>query len=267
MNITEAIEARKSVRTFNPDIPLSATDAEAIHAAMSSARCPLTGTWSMELRHFELKGPQRPGTYGVISGASDYMLLAFDGNDAANAVAAGFAMEQVVLECTRMGLGTCWMAGTFKASDFSAAARFPEGMTLQAVIPVGTAASHRRLLERITRFTAGSKNRKPMENLFSDRDPHTPVTDSCPFYEALSMMRLAPSSLNSQPWRAVVDGPTVHFYCKDAEKSHLIDMGIGMSHFDLTERYRGHSGKWTADPDKAPSPERSMTYIASYTRS
>lgn len=55
------------------------------------------------------------------------------------------------------------------------------------------------------------------------------------------MMRLAPSSTNSQPWRSIVKGDIVHFYSKGAETVHMVDVGIGMSHFDMTERYRDYA--------------------------
>lgn len=265
MDILEAIEARSSVRTYTGH-PLDTEQIEAINAAMSCAASPLPGKYGMELQRFELSGPNKPGTYGVIQGATDFMLLGFDDNDMMNAVSAGFAMEQVVLACTQMGLSTCWMAGTFKASDFGVMTHFADGMDLQAVIPVGTGAGKTRFLERFTRYTMGSKNRKPMGKLFFVGKWWEPMTDSSQFYESLMMMRLAPSSTNSQPWRAVIKGDTVHFYCKGAGKVHMIDMGIGMSHFDMTERYRDQAGRWWVDGVKAPEPAPGMTYVASYTR-
>lgn len=265
MDIIEAIEARTSVRTFAGEL-LSTVQMESINAAMGCVECPLPGSWSMDLQRFELAGPRRPGTYGVISGAGDFMLLGFDGKKYADAVAAGFAMEQVVLACTQLGLGTCWMAGTFRSADFGIMTHFPTGMELQAVIPVGVATGRPRLMERMTRFTMGSKNRKPMEKLFFVGDSWSPMTDSSQFDESLMMMRLAPSSINSQPWRAVIKGDTVHFYCKNAGKLHMLDIGIGMCHFDMTERYRDISGQWSVDASRAPEPARGMTYVASYTR-
>lgn len=266
MDIIEAMEARTSVRTFNGEI-LTGEEIESIKAAMGCAVCPLPGKWSMDIQRFELTGPQRPGTYGVIKGACDFMLLGFDGKTYSDAVAAGFAMEQVVLACMQSGLGTCWMAGTFRSADFGIKTHFPDGMDLQAVIPVGRAAGNTRFMERVTRFTMGSKNRKPMGKLFFVGDWWQPMTDSSQFYESLMMMRLAPSSTNSQPWRAVIKGDTVHFYCKDAGRVHMMDMGIGMCHFYMTERYRDIAGTWYADASKAPGAARGMTYVASYTRS
>lgn len=265
MDIIEAIEARTSVRTFDGR-PLGVDAVEAINAAMSCATCPLPGEWGMDIQRFDMRGSMKPGTYGVIKGASDFMLLGFDDRDFNNAVAAGFAMEQVVIACTQMGLGTCWIAGTFKEGDFARVAHFPGDMTLQVVIPVGVSAGERRFLEHFTRFTLGSKNRKAPDKLFFVGDWNSPLTDSSQYYVSLMMLRLAPSSTNSQPWRAIVKGDTVHFYTTKTDKVHGVDMGIGMSHFDMTERYRNYTGTWSQDAAKAPDAPSGLTYVASYRR-
>lgn len=265
MDIIEAIEARKSVRTFDGH-GLGVDAVEAINAAMSCATCPLPGEWSMDIQRFDMRGDFKPSTYGVIKGASNFMLLGFDDREFNNAVAAGFAMEQVVIACTQMGLGTCWIAATFKQSAFERVAHFPGDMSLQIVIPVGVSTGERSFLEKVTRFTVGSKNRKPADKLFFIGDWNTPLTDSSQYYEPLMMLRLAPSSTNSQPWRAIIKGDTVHFFTTKTDKVHGVDMGIGMSHFDMTERYRGHSGQWWQDAAKAPEAPAGLTYVASYRR-
>ena len=85
------------------------------------------------------------------------------------------------------------------------------------------------------------------------------------------MARLAPSATNKQPWRAVVDGNTVHFYeyktLKDSPLGDVqkVDIGIALAHFDLTEKENGHSGQFSAsDPQLALPPN--THYIISYER-
>ncbi len=265
MDILEAMEARRSVRTFDGK-PLGVEATEAINASMACATSPFDGEWAMDLQRFDMRADLKPGTYGVIKGASTFMLLGFDDGNPMNAVAAGFAMEQVVIACTQMGLGTCWMGGTYKSSDFERVAHFPEKMDLHIVIPVGISTGEQRFLERFTRFVANSKNRKPVNKLFFVGQWDSPLTDSNQYYESLMMMRLAPSSTNSQPWRSIVKGDIVHFYSKGAETVHMVDVGIGMSHFDMTERYRDYVGRWFSDKSKAPEAPASLTYIASYQR-
>ena len=84
------------------------------------------------------------------------------------------------------------------------------------------------------------------------------------------MVRLGPSATNSQPWRIVLCGNTVHFYEKqnkgmssgdwDVQK---IDMGIALCHFELGALESGlHPVLHLEDPN-LPAQE-GLVYIASY---
>lgn len=148
----------------------------------------------------------------------------------------GFRMENVVLQAASMGLGTCWIAATFKGTSFSAAASFPEDTPLQVVMPVGHPAEKKSMMEKITRTALGSAKRKSMADLFV-------VGDSSKYYKPLEMMRLAPSSTNSQPWRAIVDGNTVYFYYEKKSEASILDLGIGLSHFYLAAKESGIEGE------------------------
>lgn len=263
MDILEAIEARKSERTYRPE-PLSDVESKTLKETIGRAYSPFPGECTIELHDVELEGDFHPSTYGVIRGAKNFLLMGI-ARDEASAVTAGFKMEQVILAATQLGLGTCWMAATFKNSDFEKIAKFPAGQELKVISPVGINTVERRFLEKFTRFTLGSKNRKPFERLFFVGDWDTPCTDADMFYESLQMLRLAPSSTNSQPWRALIKGETVYFYYKSRGDVSLIDMGIGMCHFAITESYRGHDGHWQLGGDH-PAPAPGLTYLGNYTR-
>ena len=80
------------------------------------------------------------------------------------------------------------------------------------------------------------------------------------------MLRIAPSSTNSQPWRALVDGgDTVHFYYKPKSPASVLDSGIGICHFHETERFNGHDGDF-AKRDMAPAAPAGWIYLVSYSR-
>lgn len=100
------------------------------------------------------------------------------------------------------------------------------------------------MLESITRVTLGSAKRKPMDALFSEGEFGKPVKEDNRFYEALSMMRLAPSAKNTQPWRALVQGKEVWFYYEEKTEASVLDLGIGLCHFDLTLKEEGLDGNW-----------------------
>lgn len=263
MDIIDAIRTRRSVRTFDGE-PLPDSLCKLLSDAVESATSPFGGDVAVRLKKFDLKGGYRPSTYGIIKGASDFFLLGF-GDDEASALTAGFRFEQVVLKAWQMGLGTCWISSTFKGSVFGREQIWPDGAMLKIVSPVGFPAKQ-SILERVTRLSLGSRNRKSCGELFFSGDFRHPYSGMGDFATALEMMRLAPSSANSQPWRALVVGDTVHFYYKPHNAVSVVDCGIGLCHFHESELANSFVGRFfrAAAPSSAPSP---LKYLCSYIRS
>ncbi len=282
MNILEAIKQRRSVRRFDGRVLTDNMRARLLRA-IDESFSPFGGRVTIRLKRFDLKAGYKPGTYGFISGAEDYFLIAMADDDASR-LTAGFRFEQVVLEACRAGLGTCWIAGTYRGSDFDCGQTWPEGEHLQAVCPVGVALKP-GLKEKIILLSVGSDRRKPWESLFFIEDFDRPLTRDNRFAPALEMLRLAPSSSNSQPWRALVQGDTVHFYRKSTGRWTLIDCGIALSHFYLTEQHlhpaptdqpsgnphlSAHPGTFLTAPAPPPPPPAGpagLEYLTSYRRS
>lgn len=236
-DIEQIIAERRSVRSFDKQHPLSQQDVESLREAVTDAKSPFGGKISIGLKEFATEGTFKPSTYGTINGAAWYFMMGTDGSEEAQ-LSLGFTMEQVVLKATAMGLVTCWIAATFKGTAFATAADFPADTPLQVVMPVGYPAQKKGMLETITRAVIGSAKRKPMDELFM-------VSPDSKFYKPLEMMRLAPSSTNSQPWRALVDGDSVYFYYENKSKASVLDLGIGLSHFYLAAKEKGIDGELT----------------------
>lgn len=236
------------MRTFDASQPLSDNDVEAIRTSIAAAHSPFGGKYTIDFKKFDIKGPLKPSTYGVIDGASWYLLEGI-GDGMESALSAGFAMEQVVLKAASMGLGTCWMALTFKGADFTRDTTMPADTPLRIISPMGYPTAKRRLIESITRMSLRSSNRRPMEDIFFQGDFGQPVDATNVFYQALAMMRLAPSAKNSQPWRALVKDNTVYFYYEEKTEAAALDLGIGLCHFALTLEQQGHKGTWAPAPD------------------
>lgn len=236
-DIDKIIEERRSVRSFDAQQPLSDSEIEVLRQAVREAESPFGGKVAIELKQFDLNGAFKPSTYGTINGASWYFLMGTDSSEESQ-LTLGFRMEQVVLKAASMGLGTCWIAATFKGTTFADAAGFAADTPLQVVMPVGHPAEKKSLVEKITRATLGSAKRKPMADLFI-------VDKESKYYGPLEMMRLAPSSTNSQPWRARAEGDTVYFYYEKKSEASVLDLGIGLSHFCLAAREKGIDGVLT----------------------
>lgn len=262
MNIIEAMKERRSVRSFNGKA-LSPETVAALHNAMEESYSLFGGHISIRLKSFDLRGDFKPSTYGVIKGASDFFLMAIgDGED--SDLTAGFQFEQIVLKAWQLGLGTCWIAGTYKGSQFDEREKWPEGESLKIICPVGVPEKP-RIMEKMMRLTIGSNNRKPFSELFFEEDFNKHLNPENKYGEALRMLRLAPSSTNSQPWRVLVTGDKVRFYYKPKYPITVIDMGIGICHFYETERFYGFDGTFKKDPE-FPAPPEDWKYLISYTR-
>lgn len=262
MNIIQAIKERRSVRSFDGK-PLSQEAVSELNKAIEDSYTLFGGNVSIRLKSFDIKGDFKPSTYGVIKGASDFFLMAIgEGED--SDLTAGFRFEQIVLKAWQMGLGTCWIAGTYKGSQFDERESWPEGESLKVICPVGKAQKP-RLMEKMMRLSIGANNRKPFSTLFFEDDFKSPLNPDNKFGEALEMLRLAPSSTNSQPWRALVNGDKVLFYYKPKYPITVIDMGIGICHFYETEKFNGFDGTFEKESE-FPAPPENWKYLITYTR-
>jgi len=229
----------------------------------------------LDLDEFK-SGAHKLGTYGVIRGAVTF-IAGSAVPDEKGFVDFGFRLEAVILRATDLGLGTCWLGGTLTRDAFAAAVGAPEGEIVPAITPVGRYAGKRTIADRLIRWSAGSRNRKPWQELFFDRDFSRPLAPESggAFSFALETVRRAPSASNKQPWRIVLGagGREAHLLLQRsrgynklirAADLQLVDMGIAMCHFELAMREQGVAGAWSrTGTDPCPLPERTG-YIASW---
>jgi nitroreductase len=223
--------------------------------------------------------PRRLGTYGMIRGARTFLAGAVRNSDRA-LEDFGYLLELLMLKATDLGLGTCWLGGTFNRSAFARALGLKQGELLPAVTPVGVPAERPDLLDRVIRFGAGSARRRPWGELFFDGDRGRALSEARAgsYAEALEAVRLAPSASNRQPWRILREreGGRFHLFLERTpgyrrlagSDLQRLDMGIAMAHFDLAAAEGGLGGGWTrlheppapAGKPGGPQPE----YIATW---
>ncbi|MBN1661174.1 MAG: nitroreductase family protein [Anaerolineae bacterium] len=279
--ITTVIKERFSCRTYLPR-PIEEETRQALEQFIAGARAMPFGTparflfvSSTDESSRELRGL---GTYGFIQGAQGYIIGAVAEGEK-DMEAYGWLLEDMVLYATALGLGTCWLGGTFTRSSFAARIGLRAGETMPAVISVGYIAKERGLRDRLIAGGAGAHTRLPWGNLFFEDEFGTPLSqEGAGVYAGpLEMVRLGPSASNKQPWRVVRQGPAWHFYVQrtpgygggiaglfTSGDLQRVDMGIAMAHFELTAREEGLDGQWlVADPGLA-GPDRHTGYIASW---
>ena len=221
------------------------------------------------------------GTYGFINGAVGFIVGAAE-RAPRDLEDYGYLMEHAVLFGTDLGLGTCWLGGTFSKSSFAKKIAVTASEVMPAVAAVGYVAEDSRF-GRWIRKRAGSDLRLPWKSLFFDERFEQPLTPERAglYADPLEMVRLAPSASNKQPWRIVRVGDVWHFFLQRTKRYgegsllfrllHLadlqrVDMGIAMCHFELTVRELGLTGYWVIDEPDIKRPDQSMEYAVSWKR-
>ncbi|MBQ9198059.1 MAG: nitroreductase [Clostridia bacterium] len=229
----ELIRHRRSVRTFDGRA-LQPEDAERILAYANGIETPYGIPIVWKLLSARLDGVSSP----VIVGADTYIAGKVKRIPHAEE-AFGYAFEKLVLYAESLGLGTTWIAGTMDRPAFEKAIDLKADEAMPCVSPLGYPADKMSLRETVMRKGVKADTRLHFSELFFDGSFEKPLDASAPWGEALEMVRWAPSAVNKQPWRVVVNGKLAHFYEKkskgyvDASGWDLqkVDMGIALYHF------------------------------------
>jgi nitroreductase len=247
--ILAAIQRRVSVRSYS-DRPLEPALLEQLIRLAGTAD-HLTG---VPPRVALVSGVERTrrvltymiGSYGLVQNPPHLLVGVLPEESDVARLDLGYVLEQVVLEATRLGLGTCWVTGSYDAQRAGEAVGLAPGEVAAAVCALGYPAQDRwgRSHSRIVRWLAGGHRRKPLtEIVFSDRwgKPWSLDEADPTLVDALEHARLAPSANNRQPWRFIV-GPDR--LALALVRPAPIDGGIVMAHFALACAALGREGRW-----------------------
>jgi len=137
---------------------------------------------------------------------------------------AGFIFQQLELYLHSLGLGVCWLGlGRMNAGDLDAARK--DGMKFIIMLAFGPTKGSPY------RTTEGFK-RKPLSAIADYDDKH------------LEAARLAPSSVNSQPWYFTHDDSCINIYCslqglfknKFLGDMNRVDIGIALAHIYVSNQ-------------------------------
>ncbi len=282
--ITETILQRFSCRTYRPGPIAEAERALLAERALALTKGPLGNPLRFRLAAATEEGANALkglGTYGFIRGAGAFIVGAVaPGNR--HLEDYGHGLEQLVLLATSLGLGTCWLGGSFTRSSFSRAVEATWQERVPAVAAVGVIPDVEAARGGIIRRRVGADLRLPWESLFFDAAFGAPLTrgEAGDFAEPLEMLRRGPSASNKQPWRVVREGgasSSWHFYLQRTpgyragiagkllrlEDIQRVDMGIAMCHFELVLREAGRNGRWVVGQPRIETP-RGAEYVVTW---
>ena len=267
MRKSETIRKRRSIRTFDGE-RFPEEEAKKILDFARNTENPydIAIEWKIfYAKTGDLKAPVISGTDCYIAGKMKRMKHAEE--------AFGYAFEKVVLFAEENGIGTTWIAGTMNRAAYEKAMELKEDEVLPCISPLGVPARKMALKETMMRKGVKADTRLSFEELFYQGAFDTPLkeADAGDLKEAFALVRLAPSAVNKQPWRLVLDGNAVHFYEKQ-NKGYLdnkgwdlqkIDIGIALCHFEIGAEEAGKSVTLCLEDPGLSAPAGTF-YVASY---
>ncbi len=272
-SIEEAVKKRYSVRNYS-DREIEIEKRKDIETFIETLENPFGNKISFHyLGGDGMNDQQKLGTYGVIKGAKQYIGTTIKLEDMA-LEALGYEFETMILYLAHLGIGTCWLGGTFDRKGFAEAMNIEGDELFPVISPYGYAAAKKHIKEMAMRKVIKADKRKDWNELFFKGDLESPLTEEYAGELAfpLEMVRLGPSASNKQPWRIVLDDKAVHFY-EDREPGYSdrfpydiqrVDMGIAAAHFDLSVKEKGIPGHFDTKADPEIKLPENMEYVFSW---
>lgn len=168
-------------------------------------------------------------SYGMLTGVHSYLLFAGPRSDPHLEEKCGYYGEQVILTATTMGLGTCWVGGTYDREACLEHLRPDERLVCVAAIGQaqeedGRSKAPRRAVKTAAELASGIS--------------HAPAW----FLSGMAAVQRAPSARNRQAYRFVKkrDNAVVAHLTEETPFG-LVDLGIAKLHFEIG----AHGGGWT----------------------
>lgn len=184
------------------------------------------------------------GSYGKVKGTRAYMAFIGQTNSPSVYEHVGYLGEGLVLEAVSLGLGTCWISGSFSPETVGRDIQLAAEEKVLAVTPLGYPSKGKNVTEKLMSAMVGSYKRKDLAKIsVVDLHPLPAWIET-----ALQAARVAPSAINRQPWvfhvsqagiTLAIDKPN-----HEASFSKRLDCGIAMLHFELGANLAGVKGHW-----------------------
>ena len=221
MNITQAIQIRRSRRTYL-DTPIESSKIFMLKSRIDeyNLKSGLTIRF-LENGSFAFAGFRK--SYGMFKGVRSLLVMKGPARDPALREKIGYYGELLVLECTALGLGTCWVGGTFDAAGIRTGA----DEELVCVITLGYAPEDPTVKERLLYKAIHRKTKSISEMAHA-------AGDLPPWMRTgLKAVQKAPSTRNTHKVLFLYNAPLLRASVPDTCRFDLVDLGIAKLHFEL----------------------------------
>lgn len=164
-------------------------------------------------------------SYGMFSGVTGLILLKGTSNDLHLHEKAGYFGERLVLEATKLDLGTCWVGGSYDKKFFEK--ELSSGEKIVCAITVGNVSEEKTTVEKLISKVTHRKSKQIKDLFYSDEA----VPDW--FIYGIRAVLRAPSAVNRQKVFFEYRDKSVTAYIDNKYELGLIDLGIAKLHFDI----------------------------------
>ena len=165
-------------------------------------------------------------SYGMFSGVRNFIAMIGNESDVVALEKLGYFGEWLVLHCTSLGLGSCWVGGTFSRKACPVELGAEESVV--CAITVGYTEDKLSAKEKLIRWGTHRKS-KTVEQMYASDEP---VPEW--FINGMKAVQKAPSAVNRQPvvfsYRNGVVSAAVG---EIAGMGYAFDLGIAKLHFEL----------------------------------
>lgn len=223
----EAIEKRVSRRNFTGE-PLSASQIEAIQRLTAAAN-ERSGLTIEFVEDGGIAFSNVRTTYGIFSKVRAMLLMKGKEDMADFREKIGYYGESLLLDIVDMGLGTCWVGGTFDRDAFVHA----EGEAIPDVILIGNIGKP-GLKDRLM-MQVNHRNRTPLEARITSDEPLPDWIKS-----GMEAVIAAPSAMNKQKPRFEYSKGILTATVPNDYRADLTDLGIAKLHFEIGADNGGH---------------------------
>ena len=161
-------------------------------------------------------------SYGMFTNIRFLILMKGKKDDKDLKEKVGYYGEDLVLSITDLGLGTCWVGGTFDKDELTV----NDSEELACVVVVGKVAAP-SLKEKMMRSATHRKVKSMEERIISDQPLPQWVQNG------MEAVLLAPSAKNTQKAIFKYENNILSAQIADDYAMDLIDLGIAKKHFEL----------------------------------
>lgn len=226
MNIVDAIEQRKSVRSYSKEEVEESVIAYLKASLAVSSSSVLKGSVRYEVVTGYSKEAKTGFLYGIGKINAPAMIVGIY-EEEEDLVEIGYCLEKEVLYLVREGYGTCFL-GTYDEKVLGAYCKLTEKEHIGIVLVFGRPNTNSRFMNGAFRNIAGSTKRKSYREILLNAEEYD---EKETIVGVVKHAIMAPSANNIQPVRVAVQENEAVFYLKD--RQYLIDLGIFLAHFYL----------------------------------